>query len=152
MLPKRLREQREQKKMTQGELGKIFGVDRATISRYETGDRDPDSELVRKFADFFGVTTDYLLGRTDDPHGTYLPPNMWPVGPMVRVPVLGVIRAGILHRGREAARPCPVGPETKRVFGGTRGAGHPVRAQTLIFYYVSAQRGKCVRATENARA
>ena len=73
MLPKRLREQREQKKMTQGELGKIFGVDRATISRYETGDRDPDSELVRKFADFFGVTTDYLLGRTDDPHGTFLP-------------------------------------------------------------------------------
>ncbi|HHT71761.1 MAG: transcriptional repressor LexA [bacterium] len=95
MLPKRLREQRELKKMTQGELGKIFGVDRATISRYETGDRDPDSELVRKFADFFGVTTDYLLGRTDDPCGTYLPPGAWPAGPMVRVPVLGVIRAGL---------------------------------------------------------
>jgi transcriptional regulator with XRE-family HTH domain len=59
--------------MTQEELGKIFGVDRATISRYETGSRDPDPELVRKFADFFGVSTDYLLGRTDDPHGTFAP-------------------------------------------------------------------------------
>ncbi len=65
MLSRRLREQREQKKMTQEELGRIFGVDRATISRYETGDREPDYELVKKFADFFGVTTDYLLGRTD---------------------------------------------------------------------------------------
>lgn len=52
MLPKRLREQRKLKQMTQEELGKVFGVDRATISRYETGDRDPDPDLVKRFADF----------------------------------------------------------------------------------------------------
>lgn len=67
MLPKRLREQREKKQMTQSELGKMLGVERATVSRYETGDREPDSEVIRRLAGFFGVSVDYLLGQTDDP-------------------------------------------------------------------------------------
>ncbi len=100
MLPRRLRELREQKQMTQEELGKIFGVDRATISRYETGTRDPDPELLRKFADFFGVTTDYLLGRTHDPRPIssieQLLPEAIPLDKsrLVAIPIYGEIRAG----------------------------------------------------------
>lgn len=34
---------------------------------WETGDRSPDPETINKLADFFGCSTDYLYGRTDDP-------------------------------------------------------------------------------------
>lgn len=38
-----------------------------TISRYETGEREPGIEELIKIADFFNISVDYLLGRTDDP-------------------------------------------------------------------------------------
>jgi len=62
----RLRELREEKKITQAELGNKIGVSGATINRYEKGFRQPDPETLSKLADFFDVTVDFLLGRTDD--------------------------------------------------------------------------------------
>ena len=56
---------REQLELTQEELAEKIGISRAALSHYEKNRRQPDYELVKKFADFFGVTTDYLLGRTD---------------------------------------------------------------------------------------
>lgn len=38
-----------------------------SISRYENGEREADYETLIKFADYFGTSIDYLLGRTDDP-------------------------------------------------------------------------------------
>ncbi|WP_229735888.1 helix-turn-helix domain-containing protein [Kroppenstedtia guangzhouensis] len=38
-----------------------------SISKYETGNREPDIDTLQKIADFFGVTLDYLTGRNDDP-------------------------------------------------------------------------------------
>lgn len=38
-----------------------------TISRYETGAREADYETLLAFADYFNVSVDYLLGRTDNP-------------------------------------------------------------------------------------
>ncbi|WP_035462242.1 helix-turn-helix domain-containing protein [Alicyclobacillus macrosporangiidus] len=70
MFGKRLRYLRQQKHLTMKELGQIFGLAESTISGYENGIRSPDIELLPKFADFFGVSVDYLLGRTDDPHGS----------------------------------------------------------------------------------
>jgi transcriptional regulator with XRE-family HTH domain len=61
----RLKLLREEKKMTQEELAKLFNVTDATINRYEKNQRQPDTDALNRFADFFDVTTDYLLGRTD---------------------------------------------------------------------------------------
>ena len=91
----RLRELRQNKGMTQAELAKALALGESTISFYEADKREPDYQTLKAVADFFGVTTDYLLGRTDDPRGMVLPRNAWKAGPMVRVPVLGVIRAGL---------------------------------------------------------
>lgn len=43
------------------------------MSQYETGKRQPDYKTLLKVAEYFGVTTDYLLGRTDDPKGAVFP-------------------------------------------------------------------------------
>jgi transcriptional regulator with XRE-family HTH domain len=69
----RLRELRQNKGMTQAELAKALALGESTISFYEADRREPDYQTLNAVADFFGVTTDYLLGRTDDPHGTFAP-------------------------------------------------------------------------------
>ncbi|SEN53038.1 helix-turn-helix domain-containing protein [Lihuaxuella thermophila] len=65
----RLRELRQHKKITQKELGKRFKLSESAIGMYERGEREPSLELARQFADFFGVSLDYLTGQTDDPKG-----------------------------------------------------------------------------------
>ena len=56
-------ELRQDKKMTQEDLAKVLFVTSGTISNYENGVHLPDIEKLVSLADFFGVTTDYLLGR-----------------------------------------------------------------------------------------
>ncbi|MDC0763466.1 helix-turn-helix transcriptional regulator [Brevibacillus sp. AG] len=65
----RLRELREGKDLSQEELGAKFGLGKVTISGYELSKRQPTLELIVGFAEFFGVSTDYLLGRSNDPFG-----------------------------------------------------------------------------------
>lgn len=72
MFGKKLRELRELKGLSQEELGKVLNKTKNNISQYETGKREPDLETLNKIADFFNVTTDYLLGRTDNPTGMIL--------------------------------------------------------------------------------
>ena len=63
----RLRELRERRGITQLKLAMDLHMTQNTISRYESGEREPGiSELV-KLADYFGVSVDYLLERTDNP-------------------------------------------------------------------------------------
>lgn len=52
----------EENDITQRELAEKINVTEVTISRYLSGERSPRIEIVSKIADFFGVTTDYLLG------------------------------------------------------------------------------------------
>lgn len=66
MLGERLKKLRKEKKITQEELGNKINVTKVSISGYENGIRNPDTDTLQKIADFFGVTTDYLLGRTND--------------------------------------------------------------------------------------
>lgn len=63
--PERLAQLRKEYKITQKELAMKLGVSRGTIGMYEIGQRDPDSETINKIADFFNVSTDYLLGRSN---------------------------------------------------------------------------------------
>jgi transcriptional regulator with XRE-family HTH domain len=55
-------------KKTQEDIAKYLGISRARYSHYENGRSEPDNETLKKLADFFNVTTDYLLGRTDTPN------------------------------------------------------------------------------------
>lgn len=59
-----LAELRQDKGLTQKELGQVICVSPGTISNYENGVHLPDAEKLIELADYFHVTTDYLLGRT----------------------------------------------------------------------------------------
>lgn len=63
MFAERLKELRTDKGLSQGELAKIVGVKQQTIGGWEVGRTEPDHQITCMLADFFGVTTDYLLGR-----------------------------------------------------------------------------------------
>lgn len=65
---KRLKSLRESKNLKQIELAKHFKVSQSTIAMWETGKRDPDSDTIERIADYFHVSIDYLIGRTDFPH------------------------------------------------------------------------------------
>jgi len=94
ILAKRFRKLREKKGMTQTELGKLFNLSKQAISSYETGGSEPPSDALQSFADFFDVSVDYLLGRTDDPRPIEKIAEAWPVEKIVSVPVYGEVRAG----------------------------------------------------------
>ncbi len=61
----RLRELRKQKGLTTVQLAKMVGCSNPTITHYERGDRKPDTDMLKKLADVFGVSVDYLLGREE---------------------------------------------------------------------------------------
>lgn len=63
----RIRELRRKQGMTQQALGKIINVGQDSISVYERGLNYPEVRNLIILADYFGVSTDYLLGRTDNP-------------------------------------------------------------------------------------
>lgn len=60
----RVRALREERDWTQRELALRAGVERATVASWETGRRTPEPHVLTRLADLFGVTVDYLLGRT----------------------------------------------------------------------------------------
>ena len=62
---KRLKELRKNHMTTQEELAKYLGVGRPTIAGYETKGKQPSFEILDKIADFFNVSIDYLLGRSN---------------------------------------------------------------------------------------
>ena len=62
----RLKELRNEKNISQAELAKTIGLSTGCIGMLETGKREPTSNTLSLLSDFFGVTTDYLLGREDD--------------------------------------------------------------------------------------
>ena len=65
-LGERLATLREGKSLTQNELAQLTKISRSRLSLYETNKREPDLETIKQIANFFEVTTDYLLGRTDE--------------------------------------------------------------------------------------
>ena len=63
----RLKELRKTRRITQLKLAMDLNLTQNTVSRYETGEREPGiAELVR-IADYFHISVDYLLERTDNP-------------------------------------------------------------------------------------
>lgn len=64
MLSSRLRELRDEADATQQDVANYLGITRPAYTGYETGLRQPDLGTLTRLADYFNVTTDYLLGRT----------------------------------------------------------------------------------------
>lgn len=88
----RLRTLRKERKISMRELGSIIGVHESTISLYETGKRQPDYDTLNRLADYFQVSVDYLLGRSDVPYPPEMPASS-EKGPWI--PVLGHVQAGL---------------------------------------------------------
>ena len=63
----RLKEIRKSKGISQLQLALELNTNQNTISRYETGEREPGIAELIKIADYFDVSVDYLLERTDNP-------------------------------------------------------------------------------------
>jgi transcriptional regulator with XRE-family HTH domain len=66
----RLKKLRAEGGLTVREVANVLDVAPSTISNYEQDYRRPDFDTLGKLADYFDVSLDYLLARTDDPHGT----------------------------------------------------------------------------------
>lgn len=62
----RLRDLREDKDLRQEDVAKILGISQTVYSRYERGYQTIPVIHLLRLADFYGVTTDYILGRTND--------------------------------------------------------------------------------------
>ena len=66
---KRLRFLRESAKLSQGRMAEIVGVEQSTLNLYELDQASPSLETLRKYADYFDVSLDYIFGRTENPQG-----------------------------------------------------------------------------------
>ena len=60
--PRRLRELRKRKRLTQAELGALFGVGAVAVHKWETGASEPSMKTLCGLADLFGVSLDMLVG------------------------------------------------------------------------------------------
>lgn len=67
MLYRRIRDLREDHDLTQTEMGRILSCSQRVYSNYERGELDIPTEILRKLARYYGVTTDYLLELSDIP-------------------------------------------------------------------------------------
>lgn len=63
----RLKELRTSRGFTMEQLGNEIESTRGTIGNFENGNKNPSLNILIKLADFFDVSIDYLIGRTDDP-------------------------------------------------------------------------------------
>ena len=61
----RIRDLREDKDLTQKEIGEILGMSQTGYSKYETGENDIPSSVLIKLARFYNTSVDYLLGETN---------------------------------------------------------------------------------------
>lgn len=67
MFGKKIKDLRDSKNMTQQELADDLGISQRTVASWETGGKMPSNKLIKKIADYFYVSTDFLFDRTDDP-------------------------------------------------------------------------------------
>ncbi len=66
-----MRALREQQGWSQRELGRRCGISDTQVNKYENGLVDPSATYLKLIAEQLGVSTDYLLGVSDDPNGNY---------------------------------------------------------------------------------
>ena len=98
---KTLKTLRNSRNISATKLSEDLNIHRGSLSNWETGRRTPDSEMLLKIANYFNVSVDYLLGNdTDDTDLFNLKGDVRFLkkvkdNEMVKIPVLGAIRAGL---------------------------------------------------------
>lgn len=85
MLSKRLKTLRKERRLTQTDLAKRFGVTQQAIAKWESALSLPDYSTIARLAAFFEVSSDYLLGITD---------SFYTAGPFSSVKIIGAVKAG----------------------------------------------------------
>lgn len=65
---KRIRDLREDKDLNQTQIAKTLKMSQTGYSKYETGENDIPTHILISLADFYNVSVDYILGRTDNPN------------------------------------------------------------------------------------
>lgn len=81
----RLIKLRKELNLTQEELAQKIGYTRTAISAWEIGRNEPSNTDTIKLAEYFGVSTDYLLGKSDNRNSDI---------PVSKIPILGTVKAG----------------------------------------------------------
>ena len=66
-MPERLTDLQQRKNVTKQDVYTVVGLSRVAYYRYEKGERDPAAPLLIALADYFDVSLDYLVGRSDNP-------------------------------------------------------------------------------------
>ena len=79
LIGKRLSSLRESLSLSQAKLAELLGITQSSLNRYENGQSTPSVDLLRKYADFFDVSMDYIFGRCDEPQGKLYQyqPKIW---------------------------------------------------------------------------
>lgn len=91
----RLRDIRKEKGVKQQTLCADLGVTQSTISGWENGKIAMSAKDAQRVADYFGMSVDYLLGRTDESAHTHAHvKGLYPLDAYVKIPALGIIRGG----------------------------------------------------------
>jgi transcriptional regulator with XRE-family HTH domain len=67
MFSQRLKKLRNERQLFQKDLADFLGITTSAYGFYEQGKRQPDQDTLNKLADYFNVSTDYLLGRSNTP-------------------------------------------------------------------------------------
>ena len=91
MFSQRLKELRKLRGLSQAALSQLLGVSQQAVGKWETGRSQPDTAMLRRIADLFGVSTDLLLAGSQPAAGrvlSYTAPTEPPI------PVVGTVRAG----------------------------------------------------------
>lgn len=63
-----LKKIRKENNLTQKQLAELTGLSERGIQNYELGTRNPNYDVLLKLGDYFNVSVDYLMGRTDNPN------------------------------------------------------------------------------------
>ena len=89
----RLRQLRQEKNLLQKDVAQAINVGRTTYVKYENGDSEPSMNILVKLANFFEVSTDYILGKTNNRNEKIEIKNIFPITKK-KIPLLGEIACG----------------------------------------------------------
>lgn len=90
----RLRQLRKEYKKTQQIMSDYLKITQQAYAAYENGKAQPPLDIASRLADYFDVSVDYLLGRTEDPSPVIHPSNEYIPDGYTDLPVIGIVAAG----------------------------------------------------------
>ena len=91
----RIKELREELNITKAQVARDLKIPYTTYVNYENEAREPNSEVLIMIANYFKVSVDYLIGRTNSRHSpAILPNNLIPLKHIIKIPIIGRIACG----------------------------------------------------------